>query len=107
MCKLLRNEPHAGVRGLLGHFIFAYIHPHMDGNGVGRSPMNTMRISGGYHWSVVPVESTYMPALEATSVEGDIAPFAQLLAECVDGQIEPIFRIGLQITCLFDIFAIS
>jgi Fic/DOC family len=46
---LLREEPHPAVRVVLGHFIFVYIHPYMDGNGrVGRFLMNTMMASGGY-----------------------------------------------------------
>jgi Fic family protein len=28
---LLREEPHPAVRVVLGHFIFVYIHPYMDG----------------------------------------------------------------------------
>jgi Fic family protein len=48
--ELLRAEPDAGVRAVLGHFMFVYIHPYMDGNGrVGRFLMNTMMASGGYH----------------------------------------------------------
>lgn len=35
--ELLREEPEASVRAILGHFMFTYIHPYMDGNGrVGR-----------------------------------------------------------------------
>ena len=30
---LLREEPEPSVRVVLGHFVFAYIHPYMDGNG--------------------------------------------------------------------------
>ncbi|MGA8556484.1 MAG: Fic family protein, partial [Candidatus Acidiferrales bacterium] len=29
---LLREERHPGVRVVLGHFVFVYIHPYMDGN---------------------------------------------------------------------------
>jgi len=37
---------------VLGHFIFVYIHPYMDGNGrVGRFLMNAMMASGGYLWT--------------------------------------------------------
>ena len=46
---LLRQEPHPAVRVVLGHFIFVYIHPYVDGNGrVGRFLMNTMMASGGF-----------------------------------------------------------
>jgi hypothetical protein len=30
---LIAAEPHPGVRAVLGHFFFVYIHPYMDGNG--------------------------------------------------------------------------
>ncbi|MBI3508468.1 MAG: Fic family protein [Chlamydiia bacterium] len=45
----LTHEPHPAVRAILGHFIFVYIHPYMDGNGrLGRFIMNAMLASGGY-----------------------------------------------------------
>ena len=30
---LLAKEEHPAVRVVLGHFVFVYIHPYMDGNG--------------------------------------------------------------------------
>jgi hypothetical protein len=47
----------------------------MDGNGrMGRFLMNLMMASGGYPWTIVPLERcrSYMSALESASVEGDI-----------------------------------
>jgi hypothetical protein len=88
---LLRNEAHAAVRVVLGHFIFVYIHPYRDGNGrMGRFLMNAMLASGGYPWTVIPMEkrADYLSALEAASVEGDIVPFARFLAKCVGAKIE-------------------
>jgi len=79
---LLRGERDAGIRAVLGHFIFVFIHPYMDGNGrIGRFLMNTMLASGGYHWTVVRLErrSQYMSALEAASVHGDIRLFAEFI----------------------------
>ena len=70
---LLKNEPHPAVRAVLGHFFFVYIHPYMDRNGrMGRFVLNAMLASGGYNWTVVPVErrKEYMKALEKASVEG-------------------------------------
>ena len=83
---LLREESHAGVRVVLGHFVFVYIHPYMDGNGrSGRFLMNLMMASGGYPWTVVPVDhrKIYMEALEKASVGGDIVPFTDFLAGLV------------------------
>lgn len=55
--ELLREEPEACVRAVLGHFLFTYIHPFMDGNGrIGRFLMNAMLASGGYDWLIIPVE---------------------------------------------------
>lgn len=80
---LLAEEENAAVRVVLGHFIFVYIHPYFDGNGrMGRFIMNLMMASGGYPWTIVPIErrDEYMRALEAASVEQDIVPFTQFLA---------------------------
>jgi fido (protein-threonine AMPylation protein) len=83
---LLREETHPAVRVVLGHFVFVYIHPYMDGNGrIGRFLMNVMMASAGYPWTVIPVSDrkTYMEALEKASVGEDIAPFADFLAGLV------------------------
>lgn len=88
---LLETEPDPGVRVVLGHFVFVYIHPYLDGNGrMGRFLMNLMFASGGYAWTVVPVQQrkAYMAALEAASAGDDIAPFADFLAGLV-GRIPP------------------
>lgn len=84
--ELLEQEPEASVRAVLGHFILVYIHPYMDGNGrMGRFMLNIMLASGGYPWTVVPVEERdkYMDALEKASIEKDIQPFAKFLAYLV------------------------
>jgi len=84
--KLLKEEPDARVRAVLGHFFFVYIHPYMDGNGrIGRFLMNTMLISGGYNWTIIPVEKRpeYMSALEKASVNEDITDFTLFLASLV------------------------
>lgn len=83
---LLREEPSPAVRVVLGHFIFVYIHPYMDGNGrMGRFLMNLMLASGGYPWTVVPVEDRkiYMESLEKASVGENIIPFADFLSGLV------------------------
>jgi hypothetical protein len=83
----LKEEEHPGVRALLGHFIFVYIHPYMDGNGrIGRFLMNTMLISGGYPWTIVQLKNRreYLSSLEKTSVDGDIEAFVKFIAKEMD-----------------------
>jgi len=83
---LLCDETDPAVRVVLGHFVFVYIHPYMDGNGrMGRFLMNLMMAAGGYPWTVIPVteRKAYMAALEKASVGEDIAPFADFLARLV------------------------
>ena len=83
---LLREETEPSVRVVLGHFIFVYIHPYMDGNGrMGRFFMNLMLAGGGYPWTVIPVEerNNYMAALEAASVRQNIEAFTEFLARLV------------------------
>lgn len=80
--KLLKEEENSAVRAVLGHFIFVYIHPYMDGNGrTGRFLMNLMFISGGYNWTVIRVErrKEYMESLEQASVNSNIVPFAKFI----------------------------
>lgn len=98
--QLLAEEKEAFVRAVLGHFIFVFIHPYMDGNGrIGRLLMNVMLASGGYPWTVIPVEQRdeYMKALEIASVKGNIEPFAKfvgiLVAEGMKGS--PVANINV------------
>jgi hypothetical protein len=84
--ELLQEETEASVKAVLGHYIFVYIHPYIDGNGrMGRFVMNLMLASGGYPWTVIPIEErkTYMQALERASVYQDIKPFTQFLGYLV------------------------
>jgi len=87
--ELLEQEPHAGVRAVLGHLVFVYIHPYMDGNGrIARFLMNLMLTTGGYVWTVIPVErrAEYMAVLERASSYQDIGPFADFVAGLVAAQ---------------------
>lgn len=80
--ELLANEAHAGVRAVLGHFIFVFIHPYTDGNGrIGRFLMNAMLASGGYPWTVIRMENRkqYMAALEIASTENRVAELARFI----------------------------
>lgn len=82
--ELLADEESAAVRAVLGHFIFVYVHPYLDGNGrLGRFLMNLMLASGGYPWTVIRLQNRtqYMQALELASVHKNIKPFAQFIAQ--------------------------
>ena len=88
---LLREETDPAVRVVLGHFIFVYIHPYMDGNGrMGRFLMNVMLASGGYPWTVITVErrERYMQALEQASVNQNIVPLTDFLARLVEADLK-------------------
>ena len=87
--SLLKDEEEAAVKAVLGHFFFVYIHPYIDGNGrMGRFLMNIMLASGGYPWTVIPLETRndYMATLEEASVKKNIKPFAGFLAELVQNE---------------------
>ena len=88
--ELLEQEENAAVRAVLGHFFFVYTHPYMDGNGrMGRFLMNVMFASGGYPWTVIPVEyrDKYMSALEEASVKQNIRPFAEFIHSLVEASL--------------------
>ena len=83
---MLKEEKNPAVRIVLGHFIFVYIHPYMDGNGrIARFLMNCMMASGGFQWTIIPVEkrNEYLDALEKASVDNDISDFTKFLGGLV------------------------
>src|SRR5215471_4753156 len=92
---LLTEETDPAVRVVLGHFIFVYIHPYMNGNGrMARFLMNTMMAAGGYPWTVIPLpeRKAYMASLDKASVGEDIGPFADFIARLVQKRLagEPL-----------------
>ncbi|HEY4085874.1 MAG TPA: Fic family protein [Bryobacteraceae bacterium] len=92
---LLEKEPEPGVCAVLGHWLFGYIHPYPDGNGrIARFLMNTMLASGGYPWTVIRVEDrkAYLDALDRASIDGDIRPFANFIAQRVGRSLRQIHQ---------------
>lgn len=90
---LLTAEPEPSVRAVLGHFLLGYIHPYPDGNGrMARFLMNTMLASGGYPWTIIPVDdrNAYLSSLESASVESDIGPFARFLSDKVSATMKEV-----------------
>ena len=69
---LLTQETDPAVGVVLGHFVFAYIHPYMDGNGrMARFLMNLMMAASGYPWVVIPLaERELHGSPEKASVRG-------------------------------------
>src|SRR5437588_162862 len=88
---LLEKETEPGVRAVLGHWLFGYIHPYPDGNGrMARFLMNAMLASGGYPWAVIRVRdrNDYLKALDSASIDIDINPFSALIAKRVRWSLE-------------------
>ena len=84
--ECLAEETDAFVSAVLGHWLFGFIHPYMDGNGrMARFTMNLMLASGGYPWTVIRVEdrAPYMAALEKASVADDLTTFSNFVADSV------------------------
>lgn len=87
--ELLRGEKDANVRVVLGHFIFVFIHPFIDGNGrTARFLMNVMMAAAGRPWTVIQFDDrdAYMASLETASVDENIEPFASFIAEAIGAQ---------------------
>ena len=88
---LLEHEEQPGVRAVLGHWLFGYLHPYPDGNGrMARFLMNAMLASGGYPWTVIRVEdrTPYLETLDRASIDLDIGPFADFIAARVRRSME-------------------
>lgn len=86
LADMMKEEPDALVRAILGHFFFVYIHPYMDGNGrTARFAMNSQLVTSGYPWVVVPLEhrEQYMKALEKASVDEDISDFVEFVLSLI------------------------
>jgi hypothetical protein len=81
--ECLAAETDAFVRAVLGHWLFGFVHPYMDGNGrTARFTMNLLLAAGGYPWTVIRVDDRdeYMRALESASVDDDLSVFARFVS---------------------------
>jgi Fic family protein len=81
---LIEKEPEPGVRAVLGHWLFGYIHPYPDGNGrIARFLMNVLLARDRYPWTVIRVEErdAYLRSLELASVDGNVRPFAAFVVD--------------------------
>lgn len=71
------------------HFLFVYIHPFADGNGrTARLLKNLILMKYGFPPAIVKAASAdrlrYYEVLETASVKGDLEPFIEFIAGCVE-----------------------
>ena len=79
-------QSHPVLRAAQLHLGFVNIHPFVDGNGrTARLLLNLELIKAGYPAIVLPVQRrlAYYEALDAAHVDGNPAPFVDLVAECL------------------------
>ena len=82
--EVLKADNNILSKAILGHFIFGFIHPYVDGNGrISRFIMNSILVSYGLPWIIIRKEerSRYMDALEQASNHDDILPFMEFILE--------------------------
>ncbi len=82
--ELMGKEKNILSKVILGHFIFGFIHPYIDGNGrISRFIMNALLISYGQPWIVITKDERgrYMNALEQASNHNNILPFTEFILE--------------------------
>lgn len=73
------------------HAEFVKIHPFVDGNGrTSRLIMNYQLLANGFPAISIAKENRldYFNTLEAYAVEGNLAPFAEMIAELVEQQLD-------------------
>lgn len=76
-------EGHPIVRAVLAHLELVTIHPYSDGNGrLARFLMNVALLGEGLPWATIRNDDRprYFNALHAAQVEGNVLPFARLVA---------------------------
>jgi len=85
--ELIRNDENILSKVILGHFIFGFIHPYIDGNGrISRFIMNSILVSYGQPWIIIKKDERqrYMQALEQASNHDNIMPFMEFIKEKID-----------------------
>ena len=82
----IKQETSAAVRAVLGHYLFVFIHPYMDGNGrMARFLMNVMFASGDFPWTIIETSKrkTYMNALKTADTKRNLKPLAKFICEVI------------------------
>jgi len=80
--EALKEEDNILSKVVLGHFIFSFIHPYIDGNGrISRFIMNAILVSHGQPWIIITKDerTRYMNALEQASNHDNILPFMEFI----------------------------
>ena len=82
--ELMKSDENILSKVILGHFIFGFIHPYIDGNGrISRFIMNSILVSYGQPWIIIKKDERqrYMQALEQASNHDNIIPFMEFITE--------------------------
>jgi len=82
--KMLKRDDNILSKAVLGHFMFGFIHPYIDGNGrISRFIMNSILVSYGLPWIIIKQDERqrYMRALEQASNHNDIVPFMEFIRD--------------------------
>ncbi len=85
--ELIKSDENILSKVILGHFIFGFIHPYVDGNGrISRLIMNGILVSYGQPWIIIKKDERqrYMQALEQASNHTNIVPFMEFIKEKID-----------------------
>ena len=85
--ELIKKEGNILSKIILGHFLFGFIHPYVDGNGrISRFIMNSILVSYGQPWIIIKKEerTIYMQALEQASNHNNIIPFMEFIKKKIN-----------------------
>jgi len=85
--ELIKSDDNILSKVILGHFIFGFIHPYIDGNGrIARFIMNSILVSYGQPWIIIKKDERerYMKVLEQASNHDNIVPFMEFIEEKIN-----------------------